>query len=153
MKLDPEHSEAKEGYVRSGRMLRLLLQYDKLVEIAEQHAQKAEFQAGIRSFNEAVAVKPAYLALTEKVQQLRDTLLAQSQPMNVTFVSDGDTWVSITNFKMLGKIRSETLNILPGDYEIIGRRKGYQDVILMLQVRQGTPPPVVNVVCKLRANG
>jgi tetratricopeptide (TPR) repeat protein len=153
IKLDGEHTEAKEGYTRSGRMLRLLLQYDKLIEIAEQHAQKAEFAAGIRVFNEAVAIKPAYLALSDKVQQLRDTLVAQSQPMAVTFQSDGDTWVSITNFKMLGKIRSETLNILPGDYEIIGRRKGFQDVVLMLQVRQGTPPPVVSVVCKLRANG
>jgi tetratricopeptide (TPR) repeat protein len=153
IQLDPDHGEAKEGYTRSGRMLRLLLQYDKLIEIAEQHAQKAEFAAGIRVFNQAVAIKPAYLALSDKVQQLRDTLTAQSQPMAVTFQSDGDTWVSITNFKMLGKIRSETLNILPGDYEIIGRRKGFQDVVLMLQVRQGTPPPVVNVVCKLRANG
>ena len=39
------------------------------------------------------------------------------------------------------------MKILPGDYEIVGRRKGYEDVILILQVRAGTPPPTVIVVC------
>lgn len=151
LKLDPENGEAKDGYVRAGRMLRVLIQFEKLIEVAEQHAQKAEFQAGIRAFNEAMAVKPGYLALSDKVEQLRANLMAQSQPVAVTFQGDGNTWISISNFRMLGKITSETLNILPGDYEIVGRRKGYQDVVLLLQVRQGVPPPVVNVVARLRS--
>lgn len=150
IQLDPDNTDAKDGYLRAGRMLRVLLQYEKLIEVAEQHAQKAEFQAGIRAFNEAMAVKPGYLALSDKVEQLRANLMAQSQPVAVTFQGDGYTWISISNFRMLGKITSQTLNILPGDYEIVGRRKGYQDVVLLLQVRQGVPPPVVNIVARLR---
>lgn len=152
LQLDPNHTEAKDGYARTGRMIRTLLQYDKLIDAAEQRAQKAEFQAGIRSFNEAMAIKPAYLALTERVEQLRATLMSQSQPVDVTFRSDGDTWVSISNFRMLGKISQETVKMLPGDYEIVGRRKGYQDVLLLLQVRGGTNPPNVSVSCTLRSN-
>jgi hypothetical protein len=49
---------------------------------------------------------------------------------------------------MLGQIDSTTVKILPGDYEIVGRRKGYKDVQLLLQVRNGTPPPAVNVICQ-----
>jgi tetratricopeptide (TPR) repeat protein len=150
--LDPKHEEAKEGYARTGRMIRTLMQFNKLVEIAEQRAQHAEFQVAIRSFNEAMAIKPAYLPLTDRVDQLRALLLAQSQPVEVTFNSDGESWVSISNFRMLGKIRAETVKILPGDYEIVGRRKGYQDVLLMLQVRNGSTPPVVNVACTLRTS-
>ncbi|HYC69983.1 MAG TPA: hypothetical protein VEB66_02175 [Opitutaceae bacterium] len=152
LQLDANHEEAKEGYARTGRMIRTLLQYDKLVEVAEQRAQKAEFQAGIRAFNEAMAIKPAYLALTDRVEQLRTVLMSQSQPVDVSFQSDGDTWISISTFRMLGRIRSETVKMLPGDYEIVGRRKGYQDVVLTLQVRNGNTPPVVNVVCTLRSN-
>ena len=152
MQLDPAHTEAKEGYARTGKMIRTLMQFNKLVEVAEQRAQHAEFQIAIRSFNEAMAVKPAYLPLTDRVDQLRALLLAQSQPVAVTFNSDGDSWVSISNFRMLGKIKSETVKMLPGDYEIVARRKGYQDVLLMLQVRNGTTPPPVNAVCTLRAN-
>ncbi|HTL68733.1 MAG TPA: hypothetical protein VL200_13810 [Lacunisphaera sp.] len=149
--LDPQHEEAKEGYARTGKMIRTLLQFNKLVEVAEQLAQHAEFQSAIRSFNEAMAIKPAYLALSDRVEQLRTLLLAQSQPVAVTFDSDGESWVSISNFRMLGKIRHETVRILPGDYEIVGRRKGYQDVILMLQVRNGSTPPPVSIACSLRA--
>ncbi|HKB57942.1 MAG TPA: hypothetical protein VKC51_10160 [Lacunisphaera sp.] len=152
MQLEAENTEAKEGYVRTGRMIRSLMQFNKLVEVAEQHAAKAEFQTAIRSFNEAMAIKPAYLPLTGPVEQLRALLLSQSQPVEVTFHSDGDSWVSISNFRMLGKIKSETVKILPGNYEIVGRRKGYQDVLLMLQVRNGSTPPIVNVTCTLRAS-
>ena len=40
-----------------------------------------------------------------------------------------------------------TIKMLPGDYEIVGRRKGFRDVLMLLQVRNGTPPPTVTVAC------
>ena len=94
-----------------------------------------------------MAVKPAYLVNSDKVQQLHTMLMSQNQPVEVSFKSDGKTWVSITNFRMLGQIESTSLKILPGDYEIIGRRKGYRDVLMLLQVRNGTNPPTVTVMC------
>ena len=153
LQLDNQNAEAKDGYLRTGRIIRALMQFNRLIDIAEQRALHAEFQVAIRSFNEAIAIKPTYLPLTNRVEQLRSLLLAQNKPVEVTFVSDGDSWVSISNFRMLGKIKTEKVKILPGDYEIVSRRKGYQDLLLMLQVRDGTPPPVVNVACTLRASG
>jgi tetratricopeptide (TPR) repeat protein len=152
MELDKNHEEAKEGYFRTGRMIRAIMQYNKHVEVAELHVQRAEFQNGIRAFNDAMAIKPAYLALTDRVNQIREILNAQSQAVEVTFTSDGNSWVSISNYRMLGKISTATVKMLPGNYEVISRRKGYQDVMLILQVRGGTTPPVVNVACSLRAN-
>ncbi len=153
MELDAKHEEAKEGYFRTGRMIRALMQYNKLVDMAEVHVQHAEFQTAIRSFNEAMSVKPAYLAMTDRISQLRELLNAQSKPVEVTFRSDGDSWVSISSYRMLGKIKTTTIKMLPGNYEIVSRRKGYQDVMIMLQVRNGAAPPVVDVSCTLRANG
>ena len=153
MELDPKNEEAKEGYFRTGRMIRAIMQYNKQVEVAEQHVQKAEFQGAIRAFNEAMTAKPAYLALTDRVNQLREILSVQSKPVEVIFHSDGNSWVSISNYRMLGKISAATVKMLPGDYEVVSRRKGYQDVVIMLQVRNGSTPPVVNVACSLRANG
>lgn len=153
MELDPKNEEAKEGYFRTGRIIRAIMQYNKQVEVAEQHVQKAEFQRAIRAFNEAMTAKPAYLALTDRVNQLREILSVQSKAVEVTFHSDGNSWVSISNYRMLGKISAATVKMLPGDYEVVSRRKGYQDVVIMLQVRNGSTPPVVNVACSLRANG
>ena len=102
----------------------------------------------INIFNEAMAIKPDYLPLTEKDQQLRALLAYQNVPVDVTFRSDGRTYVSISNFRMLGRFEVQSIKMLPGDYEIVGRRRKYQDVLLVLQVRNGSPPPVVSVVCR-----
>jgi hypothetical protein len=78
--------------------------------------------------------------------------MAQNQPVDVTFKSDGKTWVSITNFRLLGQIESSTVKILPGNYQVIGRRKGYRDSIMELRVRNGTLLPPVTVVCQVASD-
>jgi hypothetical protein len=75
-------------------------------------------------------------------------LMAQNQPVDVTIKSDGKTWVSIANFRAPKQFETESFRILPGNYLVRGMRKGYQDVLLTLQVRAGTQLPVVNVVCQ-----
>ncbi|MBM3865991.1 MAG: hypothetical protein FJ381_08860 [Verrucomicrobia bacterium] len=149
LKLDADHAEAKEGYTRVGTVIRALLQYQKYVEAAEQLANRSDFQGAIRRFNEAMAVKPSYLVNSDRVQQLHALLMEQNKPVDVTFKSDGSTWVQITNFRAPQKFDSEAMRILPGDYEVIGRRKGYRDINLLLQVRAGTPPPIVTVICNV----
>lgn len=153
LELEPEQADAKEGYIRCGTVIRALLEYERLVEAAEQLANKAEFQAAMRRFNDAMNAKPTYLEASDRVQQLHALLVQQTQPVEVTFKGDGRTWVSIGAFKMLGQIETATIRIVPGDYQIIGRRKGYRDVNMLLQVRNGTPPPLVTVTCAIPARG
>ena len=149
LELEPSQTEAREGYTRAGTIIRALLQYEKYIEAAEQLANKAEFQAAIRRFNEAMAVKPSYLVNSDRVQQLHTLLMTQNKPVEVTFASDGDTWVSIQNFRTPSKFETQVIKMLPGDYQVIGRRKGYRDTELLLQVRNGTPPPTVTVICSV----
>ena len=152
LQLDPDHVEAKDGYTRVGTIIRALLQYNKYIEAAEQLANKADFQGAIRRFNEAMAVKPSYLVNSDRVQQLHQLLMAQNKPVDVTFKSDGNTWVQITNFRAPQKFDALTVKVLPGDYEVIGRRKGYRDVNMLLQVRAGTPPPLVTITCNVSSD-
>ena len=149
LKLQPDNAEAKDAYIRCGTMIRTLLEYEKLVDQAGQLADKSEFQAAIKIFSRAMAIKPGYpLPSDGKVQQLHTLLTAQGKPVEVTFKSDGKTWVSISNFRQPSQTETFTAKILPGDYEVVGRRKGYRDVIMLLQVRNGTPPPTVTVICQ-----
>lgn len=152
LKLDPDNSDANEGYKRSGTVIRALLAYEKYIEAAEVAANKADFQGAIRVFNQAMAVKPSYLVNSDRVQQLHNLLMAQNKPVDVTFKSDGNTFVSISSFRAPSKFESTVIKILPGDYEVIGRRKGYRDVNMLLQVRNGTPPPTVTVACNVSAD-
>lgn len=152
LQLDPDHPEAKDGYKRAGTVIRALLQYERYIEAADQLANKADFQGAIRRFNEAMAVKPAYLQASDRVQQLQALLMAQNTPVDVTFKSDDETWVQITNFRAPKKFQSETIKILPGNYEVVGRRRGYRDVVMLLQVRGGVPAPEVSVICSVKAD-
>ena len=71
LKLEPDQPDAKECYIRCGTMIRTLLEYDKLVESAKQLANNAEFQAAIRVFSKAMAIKPQYpLPNDDTVNQL-----------------------------------------------------------------------------------
>lgn len=152
LQLDPDHAEAKDGYKRTGTVIRALLQYERYIEAADQLANKADFQGAIRRFNEAMAVKPAYLQASDRVQQLQALLMAQNTPVDVTFKSDDETWVQITNFRAPKKFQTETIKILPGNYEVVGRRRGYRDVVMLLQVRGGMPAPEVTVICTVKAD-
>ena len=132
--------------------MRALVEYEKLLELSEQHLLAADYQSAIRRFNEAMQTKPSYLEITPEAAEMRRLLEVNSRPVDITFVSDTKTWVSITNFRMLGKIKQEMVSLPPGDYEVIGRRKNYQDVMLLLKVRPQMSTNLVSVICKTRAD-
>ncbi len=149
LKLEPEMPDAKEAYIRCGTMIRTLLEYDRLIESAKRLANNSEFQAAIRIFSRAMAIKPGYpLPNDDTMEQLHTVLTAQSKPVDVTFKSDGKTYVSIANFRQPTQSENFTVKVMPGDYQVVGRRKGYKDVLMLLQVRNGTPPPTVTVICQ-----
>jgi hypothetical protein len=122
------------------------------MEAPEQLANNARFQEAIRAFNEAMAAKPSYLANSDRVLQLQALLTAQNKPVEVTFKSDGNTWVSIQTYRNPEKFETAVIRLYPGDYSVLGRRKGYRDVEMLLQVRNGTTPPTVTVACNVSAD-
>jgi RNA polymerase sigma factor (sigma-70 family) len=121
--------------------------YARLIETAGHLAENAEFQEAIRMYNRAMQIKPAALPVTAEVKQLQATLAAQNAPVEVTLTSDGLTWVSIANHRSPHRLSTDVVKTLPGNYEVIGRRTGYQDVVIPIQVRNGVPAPTISVTC------
>lgn len=154
VQMEPDLKEAKEGLLRTGRMIRSILRYEKLIDVAKVEARRADFQLAIRTFDRAMQSKPAYLPLDEESERLRAFLHLQSQPVAVQFTSDNDTWVSVQGPTQLKpeKFESQMMNLLPGKYYIIGRKKGYQDVRLSFQIRGGRAQDPVAVVCNVKSN-
>ena len=148
--LEPDHEDAIEGLIRVGKTVRAKLEYEKLIELTQQLVDIADYQGAIRRYNEAMQSKPGYMEITPDVARIREVLEVNSRPINITFLSDSRTWVSITNFRMLGKIDQETVALPPGDYEIVGRRSKYRDVLLTLKVRPQMSTNQVSVVCNVR---
>jgi hypothetical protein len=94
-----------------------------------------------------MAEKPPDLPLSDGVQALQSTLRAQNVSVEVTLISDGQTFVSVLGHRPPAKFGQAVVGILPGNYEVIGRRPGYRDVVVPLELRNGAPPPVLSIVC------
>lgn len=146
----PGQPEAEEGLLRTGKVIRAILVFEKKLEEARSHAQRANFQLAIHAFNEAMASKPSYLELTPEQNQLKSLLELQSRPVPVTFISDRRTYVTISGVRMLNKFEQTTVSLLPGNYEVIGRRRGYEEVRETLRVRADDPIPPVTIIANKR---
>ncbi len=83
------------------------------------------------------------------------TVAAKEQEPTVTVVitSDNQTWVSLTNFKQPSKFKALRLQLPPGVYEIVGRRRGYRDEMQSLVVREGWPSINVSMICTVSVHG
>ncbi len=119
------------------------------IERASALLAKTEFQAAMRAFNQAMTSKPTAV-LGDQERALQAALQAQSRIVEITLLSDGLTWVSIRNVRSPQTLTTAPVKIFPGNYEVIGRRAGYRDVVVPLVVRAGVSPSVVKVVCTER---
>jgi tetratricopeptide (TPR) repeat protein len=68
-------------------------------------------------------------------------------PINVTFVSDGLTQVTVYRIGRVGSFEQHELALRPGDYTAIGSRNGYRDVRAQFKLRPGRAPEPVVVRC------
>ena len=151
LNLDRDDEEALDGLLRTGNMIRVLIRYDNLLEESREFAQRGEFQKGIADFNQAMAIKPSYLPLDASAQQLQNMLREQTTPVIVEFISDGKTFVSVSGYESIGQFESHRRRFLPGNYRILGRRKGYRNVVLEVRVRSGKQLQPIKVICYQRS--
>ena len=151
LNLDRDDEEALDGLLRTGNMIRVLIRYDNLLEESRELAQRGEFQKAIADFNQAMAMKPSYLPLDASAQQLQKMLREQTTPVIVEFISDGKTFVSVSGYEIIGQFESHRRKFLPGNYRILGRRKGYRNVVLEVRVRSGKQLPPIKVICYQRS--
>ena len=137
--MEPNLQEAKDGLLRTGKVIRSILRYEKYLEIAAIEAKRLQYQLARQSWDQAMRSKPDYLELTDEAKRLQQHLITQSRPVQVLFISDMATWVSVQGptAKKPTKLKESTMNLLPGDYRIIGRKKGYEDIQYRLQIRGG----------------
>lgn len=151
LNLERENEEALDGLLRTGNMIRVLIRYDNLLEESRELAQRGEFQKAIADFNQAMAIKPSYLPLDTSAQQLQKILREQTAPVVVELISDGKTFVSVSGYESIGQFESYRRKFLPGNYRILGRRKGYRNVVLEVRVRNGKLLQPIKVICYQRS--
>ena len=74
-----------------------------------------------------------------------------NNPVVVTVISDNRTEVNVRPAGLaLGKFKSKTLEILPGEYRFSGIRRGYLETVKEVKISPNQPPIELTVICNER---
>jgi len=145
LKIDSSAGFATAGLTHAGERVKLNAQFDHYLQQPDRiyspdplkNAEKLLSTAG-----KAPAKEPKLAARISALQQL---VQQAAMPVTVTLYSDGQTEVAVYHVGRLGTFTEHRLELLPGEYTVVGTRAGYRDVRKQLQV-----PPGVSVLLVIR---
>jgi tetratricopeptide (TPR) repeat protein len=88
--------------------------------------------------------------MLEAYAKLAEQVRLANTPLRVALESDEKTEVDVYRVGRYGTFKTMELELLPGVYTVIGRRKGYKDVRLTLRLQPGDKEAALLVICTER---
>ncbi len=146
LKLDPSLVQASDGLARAEPMADLFSRLNTIVEKSARLVDPTILGDAQTTVNEAEAALNDSAALTDadgkgampKLEALwnRAAKVVEnaSTPLPVTIASDGLTEITIKRVARLGTLTSRTVSLRPGQYQLLGSRVGFRDVLVTLNV-------------------
>jgi tetratricopeptide (TPR) repeat protein len=145
--------DAAAGFARSGlekadTRLEVNGQFDHYLQQPERlyDAQPlANAEALLSATSSAPADEPK---LAKKIADLQRLVTQARTPVTVSLLSDGETDISIYHVGQLGAFTRKRLELLPGNYTVVGSRAGYRDTRKQLAVIPGKQAISLTVACE-----
>ncbi len=141
---------AQDGLTRSTRRASLDAELADYLARPERLAAPAVRAAAERALARGDAANPKAARLTGQLNQLKSALQTLAMPVRVAITSDNSTEVSVSPMGMLGAFRLRELDLKPGRYTVIGRRDGFRDVRLELDLAPGQQDAALSIQCTER---
>jgi hypothetical protein len=148
LKVDSSAGFARVGLAQAVERVKLNAQFDHYLQQPDRiyspdplkNAEKLLSTAG-----KAPAEEPKLAARISALQQLVQQAAA---PVAVTLYSDGQSEIAIYHVGRLGPFTEHRLELLPGEYTVVGTRTGYRDVRKQLRVRPGSRSTLLVIRCE-----
>ena len=86
----------------------------------------------------------------EKLSRLNELSHRWTTPVVVNLSSDGKTTVTLRPGRSLGRFRSQIIQLMPGEYVLIGRRDGFREVRRALRLDPNSEPKTIEIKAKER---
>jgi hypothetical protein len=138
---------AQLGKARSETMLRLDTQMSHYLKNSDLLIQKGTREAARRLVQELERTSDMGPRMQRASEELAAKVRLANTPMRVVIRSDNQTAVDVYQVGRYGTFKEIVLELLPGNYTLVGYRKGYKDVRLTLELKPGETHAVVEVVC------
>jgi hypothetical protein len=147
-KLDPAVAFAVEGRPRATERRALDERLEGYLKRPDRLATEAVAREAEAVLGRAAEVEQPGPRLTRQVAALRAALAAAQTVVAVRLVSDGLTDVSVLRVARLGVFKEKALQLRPGNYVVVGTRKGYRDTRVVFEVAAGRTAAPVRVRCE-----
>ena len=150
LKLDPTLVFANQGLAGAKARQRLDSAMNRFISNPALLAADNELAAAKRLLVTAANENPAGPKLQAQMDSLSQLISVARIPISVQLNSDNLTDVTVYRVGHLGRLESTSLQLVPGQYTIIGHRQGYRDVQKTLTVIGGQPHEPVYISCTER---
>ena len=138
--LDPSLVQASEGLARAEPMADLFSRLNTIVEksarlvdptiLGDAKTTVEEAETALNNSDEKSAMSKLEALWNQTVKVVENA----STPLPVTIASDGVTEITIKRVARLGVLTSRTVSLRPGQYQLLGSRVGFRDVLVTLNV-------------------
>ena len=149
--IDPSLVEASDGLDQARPLAELFAKLDTIVEQQARLVDPVVLSEAQLSLSEAEAALAANAqtspVLKDKVAAVRLAVAMASTPLPVVITSDGLTEITIKRFARLGTVSSRTVSLRPGQYQFLGSRDGYRDVLVTVSIN-ATSDNRIDVRCE-----
>ncbi|MEX0963145.1 MAG: hypothetical protein WDZ52_03765 [Pseudohongiellaceae bacterium] len=127
---------------------------DRLLEQAianpERFSENAVYEQTLDVYYTGRAIENPGPRLVAQLDELQVFLENSQQPIDISFVSDSETDVTLLRVASLGTFQQTSLSLKPGRYVAVGKRDGYREVREEFTVGFGQTPESVIVQCDER---
>ena len=149
--IDPSLVEASDGLDQARPLAELFAKLDTIVEKQARLVDPLVLSEAQLSLSEAEAALAANAqtspVLKDKVAAVRSAVATASTPLPVVITSDGLTEITIKRVARLGTVSSRTVSLRPGQYQFLGSRDGYRDVLVTASIN-ATSDNRIDVRCE-----
>jgi serine/threonine protein kinase/tetratricopeptide (TPR) repeat protein len=146
--IDPALQFAHFGAARSRERIQLDKRLRYYLDHPETLASDRYLEEAQRLLTSVETLSPRGPRLTAQIQTLKAGVRAARTLVPVTLVSDGQTEIAVLRVARLGRITSQTLELRPGIYTVVGARNGYKDVRQTIRVEADQQALQVSIACK-----
>ena len=95
----------------------------------------------------AARIKDPGKKLLDQINRLSHFISLARIPIEIELRSDNKTEVTVNRVRNFGKLASTKLELYPGTYTIVGKRRGYRDVREEVILRGGRPVRPILISC------
>jgi hypothetical protein len=135
--VDSSAGFARSGLTHAGERVKLNAQFDHYLQQPNRIYSPDPLKNAEKLLSAAGKTPVEEPKLAAKISALQRLVQQAATPVAITLHSDGQTEIAIYHVGRLGAFTEHRLELLPGEYTVVGTRTGYRDVRKLLPVLPG----------------